>query len=91
VKKRDPKLTREQAAAIVDAWTRTGFLEGDDEIGGFLLLLRTLAYETDATQRENVLIAVEEKLLPMSLAVGRAIDGVVARRAEEIAKGEAVH
>jgi hypothetical protein len=83
-----PRLTCEQAAAMVEGWTWEGFCTDDEQIGDFLALLYSIAVEDDATKRENYVIDIEAKLLAMSPAVSAAIDAVVGRRVRARVAGE---
>lgn len=85
------RLTSEQAAAIVDRWTREGFCDDDDQIGDFLALLYSIANTEDVNERSCYVVEIEAKLLPMSLAASEAIDSVVVRRVREATKNEAVN
>ncbi len=72
-------LTREQAAIMVDGWV-IALLDNDQAIGDFLLLIRSLAYNTDATAREEILGGIENVLMPYMRSVGRAVDDLVEQR-----------
>jgi hypothetical protein len=77
------RLTRDQAAKMVEGWTWEGFCTDDDQIGDFLALLYSIAAEPDATKRESYVIDIEAKLLAMSPAVSEAMNAVVTRRVRE--------
>lgn len=80
------RLTSLQAEALVSEWI-IPYLDGDESISEFLLLLRTLAYQEDATERENIYIALEGLLMPYTFAATGALDRLLVRR--HAALGEA--
>lgn len=66
------RLTPEQAGKTVEGWTMTLFND-NESIGDLLLLLHSLYYERDMTEREQILQSIERVLLPFAPAVGDAV------------------
>jgi hypothetical protein len=66
------KIDRTQAR-VLTLYIQDGDLNADeDDIGNFLLLLRALTYEPDATTREGVLAAVERPASPAAHTMKQA-------------------
>lgn len=72
----DEILTPEQSAAIVGEWIND-FLDNDETVGKFLLLIRTLVYEPELLRREDAYLAIENHIMPYTKAAERAIDDLV--------------
>lgn len=72
-KQYEQMLTPEEAADLAGDWTMP-FFNDDESIGELLLLLRSLTY---SDEREDILQAVEGRVMPYSLEFGRAADKIV--------------
>ncbi len=72
-------LLPEQVAAIVDQWVVTQFCD-DQSIGDLICVLKAIVYRNEEADRERVLAAIENLLMPYSPAASQALDNVVARR-----------
>jgi hypothetical protein len=73
------RLTPKEAAALADSWANS-WLNDDESIGDFLLLLRSVAYAADLNEREGILFAVENAVLPFSPQINRATDRLISQR-----------
>jgi hypothetical protein len=70
------KLTDEQIKRAVQTF-EFDFLSdssADTKAGVFLALLRSFTYTTDDTERENMLLAAESVLMPLTKACEKAIN-----------------
>jgi hypothetical protein len=72
------RLTPEEAAQVADSWIN--FFCDDETIGDLLLLLLSICYEPDATEREALVIAVENTLMPYSPHISTALQELVSSR-----------
>lgn len=79
-------LTHEQVRAIVTDLPKMDFYGSDNDLGTFLVLLHAFTYTESATERESMLVAAEEVLMPHSTAAGRALDAVIEGRRKAIQK-----
>jgi hypothetical protein len=73
------RLTPEEAAALVDTWTMP-FLCDDETIGDFLLLIYSIVYEQDMTERETLMIAIENTVMPYAPFIGAAVHKLMSKR-----------
>lgn len=79
-------LTEKQTARIMEHFMYQDSFSNDEEIGMILALLRALTY---SDRREDILNAVENELLPYSIAVGEAFDALCERTLKQFRKGVA--
>ena len=89
---RDPKiasrnpLTREDAATLADGLAFSMNYDGEDVVR-LLLLIHSLAYEPDATARENMLIDAEAKLASYVPGYDAAINTAMRRQLDALKGG----
>lgn len=76
-------LSREDVRAIVDELPDMDLRGNDNDLGTFLLLLRAFTY-ADNTEREEMLGAAEEVLLPYSPSVNKALDALIQKQHQAI-------
>ena len=67
-------LTEQEAAAIIEHFLMHDAFSTEYEVGLILTLLRALALNNDGLKRDNLLNAVENKLMPYAFTACRAID-----------------
>lgn len=73
------RLTPEEAAEMVRAQWAGGQLDDNESSGDFLLLIRSIAY-ADADEREAIVLAIENTLMPFDAA----LNGILRRRLSTI-------
>ncbi len=78
-------LTPEQVRRIVEALPDMDLNGSDNDIGTFLLLLRAFTYAS-SDERQDMLVAAEEVLLPYLGAIGRALDALIEGRRKALQK-----
>ena len=78
-------VTPRQAAAMVESWVTT-LISEDAEIGDLVLLARSLAY---SKEREDILAAVESRLMPYAFASWKVLDDMTGDRLSEWRKARA--
>ncbi len=81
-------LTRETAARLADAIAHRLTYDAED-VADLLLLMHALAYEADATNRENMLIDAELKLVAYLPGVDAATEAAKRARLDLLTKGGA--
>jgi hypothetical protein len=77
----DYSITYEQARLIASGLHTMDLGGNETDVGTVLVLLQALAYSDN---REDLLIACEEALMPWTAVVGEALDGLVDRQRKAI-------
>jgi hypothetical protein len=73
------RLTPQEAAALAHGWI-VPFLCDDETIGDFLLLLRSICYAKEMSEREYIVNEVEKVLLPYAPSIDDALNRLMTER-----------
>jgi hypothetical protein len=74
------RLTPEEAAAMVRSQWAANPLYDDASIGDFLLLLRSICYTKELDEREEIMNAIENVLLPYLPGIDATLNTIMRER-----------
>jgi hypothetical protein len=73
------RLTPQEAVALVRPWANSYFCD-DENAADFLLLLRSICYERELLDRENIVTEIERAVLPLMPSADKALNAVMSER-----------